>query len=147
MKEELFETIFEAGRLRESKEGVIAIFDMLADMKYEYADADFDTDTNGVDVFTRLRLWMEEIKGQKYLNVSGRRLKDGSWNLRCWKSKNNKGTFEVKEKVPELTTQTLDAIIDKWFEDNSNNATEEETALDYDDWDSPYSDDPLGGLF
>ena len=69
MKEELFETIFEAGRLRESKEGVIAVFDMLADMKYDYDDADFDTNTTGIDVFTKLKLWMSTIKGKKWLIV------------------------------------------------------------------------------
>lgn len=140
-----FRKIYNISKLRESKEGVIAVFDMLAEMKYDYDDADFDTNTTGIDVFTKLKLWMSTIKGQKWLIVTGRKLKDESWSLRCWKSYANSGTFPVKEKVPELTPQALDAIIDKWFEENS--VTEEETALDYDDWDSEDSDDPLGGLF
>lgn len=105
------------------------IYDVLDGMKYDYVDD--ETDGWSENPCTYFKVWLDETKGQMYLFVSGKENPDNSWTIRCRKLKNSKGTHSVKNTVPVLTAQTVDDIVDDWFE--SNKGAE---ALQYDDWDT-----------
>ena len=57
-------------------------------------------------------------------------IKDGTWTVRCRKLKHNQGSVPVKNRVPEITAQALDDIVDDWFETN-----QDAECLQTDDWD------------
>lgn len=103
---------------------------MLYDMKYE--NVDMDTDGTGDIPCTKFKIWLDQARdSQMYLVISGRLMKDGTWTLRCRKTRRNEGSVPVKNRVTEITAQALDDIVDDWFETN-----EEAACLQYDDWDT-----------
>lgn len=102
---------------------------MLYDMKYE--NVDMDTDGTGDTPCTKFKIWLDQARdSQMYLVVSGRLMKDGTWTIRCRKERRNEGAVPVKNRVPEITAQALDDIVDDWFETNKGAA-----CLQADDWD------------
>lgn len=103
---------------------------MLYDMKYE--NVDMDTDGTGDTPCTKFKIWLDQARdSQMYLVVSGRLMKDGTWTIRCRKTRRNEGSVPVKNRVPEITAQALDDIVDDWFETNEGAA-----CLQTDDWDT-----------
>lgn len=106
------------------------IYDILDGMKY--GNVDSETDGWSGNPCTYFKIWLDEVKdSQWYLFVSGKENPDNSWTIRCRKLKNGKGTHSVKNTVPVLTSQSLDDLVDDWFE--SNKGAE---ALQVDDWDT-----------
>ena len=94
-------------------------FDMTYELEWEVADSDcFSYDMKAqTEKFT---IWMEPVDGTFYLVVSGKLNANGTWTLRCRKSKLKRDSHPVKNIVSEVTVQAINDVIKDWLESNKD---------------------------
>lgn len=94
-------------------------FDITEELEWPVADSDcYSYDLKAqTEKFT---IWMEPIDGTFYITVSGKLNANGTWTIRCRKSRLKRDSHPVKNTVSEITVQAINDVIKDWFESNKD---------------------------